>query len=89
LYEGNKEYWVRETGDNWDKTKKAIDDLAIAIAKGETETDEESLIDWFQGTEFNMMDYEDFDYSVFKQYGDYLLNQQEAINGLTDATIAA
>ena len=89
LYEGNKEYWVKETGDNWDRTKKAIDDLAIAIAKVETETDKESLIDWFQGTEFNMMDYEDFDYSVFKQYGDYLLNQQEAINGLTDATIAA
>ena len=88
LYEGNKEYRIKETGDNWDKTKKAIDDLAIAIAKGQ-ETDEESLIDWFQGTEFNMIDYEDFDYSVFKQYGDYLLNQQEAINGLTDATIAA
>ena len=88
LYEGNKEYRIKETGDNWDKTKKAIDDLATAIAKGQ-ETDEESLIDWFQGTEFNMIDYEDFDYSVFKQYGDYLLNQQEAINGLTDATIAA
>lgn len=89
MYEGNKENWTKEWGEDWNKTQKVINDLAIAIAKGEVQTDEESLIDWLWDKETYMYDYADFDYSAFEQYGQYLISQQEAINGLTDATIAA
>lgn len=89
MYEGNTENWIKEWGEDWSKTQKVMNDLAIAIAKGEVQTDEESLIDWLQDKETYMVDYADFDYSAFEQYGQYLISQQEAINGLTDATIAA
>lgn len=89
MYEGNKENWTKEWGEDWNKTQKVMNDLAIAIAKGEVQTDEESLIGWLWDKETYMYDYADFDYSAFEQYGQYLISQQEAINGLTDATIAA
>ena len=77
------------TGSAWDDAREIVDKLAIEIAKGNVQTDETSLQEWFSANNLEMRDYEEFDYSVFKTYGNYLLSQQEAINGLTDATIAA
>ena len=77
------------TGNSWNDAREIVDKLAIEIAKGKVQTDEQSLQDWFNTNNLQMRDYEEFDYSVFKTYGNYLLSQQEAINGLTDATIAA
>ena len=77
------------TGSAWEDARKIVDKLSIEIAKGNVQTDEQSLQTWFNANNLEMRDYEEFDYSVFKTYGDYLLSQQEAINGLTDATIAA
>ena len=77
------------TGNSWNDAREIVDKLAIEIAKGNVQTDEQSLQTWFNANNLEMRDYEEFDYSVFKTYGDYLLSQQEAINGLTDATIAA
>ena len=77
------------TGNSWNDAKEIVNKLAIEIAKGNVQTDETSLQEWFNANNLEMRDYEEFDYSVFKTYGDYLLSQQEAINGLTDATIAA
>jgi len=66
MYEGNKENWTKEWGEDWNKTQKVMNDLAIAIAKGEVQTDEESLIDWLWDKETYMYDYADFDYSAFE-----------------------
>ena len=77
------------TGNSWNDAREIVDKLAIEIAKGKVQADEQSLQDWFNTNNLQMRDYEEFDYSVFKTYGNYLLSQQEAINGLTDATIAA
>ena len=77
------------TGSAWNDAREIVDKLAIEIAKGNISIDKDSLQEWFNKNNLEMRDYEEFDYSVFKTYGDYLLSQQEAINGLTDATIAA
>ena len=78
-----------ETGSAWEDARKIVDKLSIEIAKGNLQTDETSIQNWLKEQNVQTRDFEEFDYSVFKTYGDYLLSQQVAINGLTDATIAA
>ena len=78
-----------KTGSAWEDARQIVDKLAIEIAKGNVQTDESSLQEWFNRNNLEMRDYEEFDYSVFKTYGQYLISQQAAIDGLTDATIAA
>ena len=78
-----------ETGSAWEDARKIVDKLSIEIAKGNLQTDETSIQNWLKEQNVQTRDFEEFDYSVFKTYGDYLLSQQVAIDGLTDATIAA
>lgn len=78
-----------ETGSAWEDARKIVDKLSIEIAKGSLQTDETSIQNWLKEQNVQTRDFEEFDYSVFKTYGDYLLSQQVAIDGLTDATIAA
>ena len=78
-----------ETGSAWEDARKIVDKLSIEIAKGNLQTDETSIQNWLKEQNVQTRDFEEFDYSVFKTYGDQLLSQQVAIDGLTDATIAA
>ena len=78
-----------KTDGTWEDARKIVDKLSIEIAKGNLQTDETSIQNWLKEQNVQTRDFEEFDYSVFKTYGDYLLSQQLAIDGLTDATIAA
>lgn len=78
-----------KTEGTWQDARKIVDKLSIEIAKGNLQTDETSIQNWLKEQNVQTRDFEEFDYSVFKTYGDYLLSQQTAIDGLTDATIAA
>ena len=78
-----------ETGSAWEDARKIVDKLSIEIAKGNLQTDEASIQNWLNEQNVQTRDFEEFDYSIFKTYGNYLLSQQTAIDGLTDATIAA
>ena len=78
-----------KTDGTWEDARKIVDKLSIEIAKGNLQTDEASIQNWLKEQNVQTRDFEEFDYSVFKTYGDYLLSQQVAIDGLTDATIAA
>lgn len=71
------------------ETRQIVDKLAVEIAKGNVQTDEASIQSWLNKQSVQTQNFEEFDYSAFKTYGDYLIAQQDAIDGLTDATIAA
>lgn len=89
LLDLNKFQNESESGMINEERRKIIDKLSIEIAKGNLNTDQETIQNWLKDYNFQVKDFEEFDYSVFKTYGDYLLSQQTAIDGLTDATIAA
>jgi hypothetical protein len=60
----------------WEDSRKAIDEIAVAIANGEVQNNEADIRKWMaEKTPFQIMDFEEVDYFALQEYGNYLISQ--------------
>ena len=76
---------------DWGNPRKIIDEIALAIANNEIDPEQgqKEIEKRLEQANYQIYEYDDSFYNSLKEYGDYLISQQEAMNGLTDSVIAA